>query len=211
MSRTLGLRNRQRVRLVDAPLLRRIARWALEEQFHTADYELGLHLVSAAEMARVNESFLDHNGSTDVITFDHREASGRALRLPPFSVAATVRSQAGFADGELSDPIIQGTTSPSRDLTVAATPNQGSRPAATPRIHGEIFLCLDEAVAQARQFGTDWQSELARYLLHGLLHLHGFDDLTPHARRRMKRQENRLLRLAQRQFPLRRLARPRSR
>jgi len=209
MSRTLGLRNRQRVRAVDTRLLRRIARWALEEQFHAADYELGLHLVTATEMALLNQKFLQHEGSTDVLTFDHRPAARQPPRRPPFSVAATVRSQAGFANGELSNSTVQGTRSPSRDLTVAATPSKGSRPAATLRLHGEIFLCLDDAVAQARQFGTDWQSELARYLLHGLLHLHGFDDSTPRARRRMKREENRLLRLAQRQFPLRGLARPR--
>jgi ssRNA-specific RNase YbeY (16S rRNA maturation enzyme) len=47
---------------------------------------------------------------------------------------------------------------------------------------------------------------LTRYLLHGLLHLHGFDDLTPAARRRMKREENRLLREAAREFVLSRLA-----
>jgi rRNA maturation RNase YbeY len=221
MSRILGLRNRQQVRAVDARLLRRIARWALEEQFRAADYELGLHLVTAAEMALLNQKFLQHEGSTDVLTFDHRPAARRPSHRPPFSVAATVRSQVGFVDVENTDSNIQCTSSASRDLTVAATPTasrdvtvvatprKGSRPVAIPRIHGEIFLCLDEAVAQARKFDANWQSELARYLFHGLLHLHGFDDLTPDARRRMKRQETRLLLLAQRQFPLRRLARPR--
>jgi probable rRNA maturation factor len=188
MSRILGVRNRQRVRAVDTRLLRRIARWALEEQFQAADYELGLHLVAAAEMALLNWQYLQHSGSTDVLTFDHRQ-----------NVAATVRSRAGFL-GSSKRSDVPRTSHQTRALTVAAT-------AATP-LHGEIFLCLDDAVAQARQFDTAWQSELARYLLHGLLHLHGFDDLTPAARREMKRQENRLLRLAERQFPLRRLARP---
>jgi rRNA maturation RNase YbeY len=205
MSRILGLRNRQRVRLVDTRLLRRIVRWALEEQFHAADYELGLHLVTAAEIALVNKSFLDHEGSTDVITFDHRGPDGS--RPSALGVAATVRSQAGLTDNDISDSNIPTTTSGSCDLKVAAT--KGVCPAATPRMHGEIFLCIDEAVGQARRFDTGWQSELARYLFHGLLHLHGFDDSTSHARRRMKREENRLLRLAKRQFPIRRLARPR--
>jgi probable rRNA maturation factor len=187
MNRILGLRNRQRVRAVDTRLLRRIARWALEEQFHAADYELGLHLVSAVAMTRVNESFLDHEGSTDVITFDHREAERRA---PARRASSAGLRRAGYR----------------RSVPLRA---RRVRTNSEHSLHGEIFLCLDEAVAQARLFDTDWQSELARYLLHGLLHLHGFDDLTPRARRRMKRQENRLLRLAQRQFPLRRLARPR--
>jgi probable rRNA maturation factor len=156
MSRTFALRNRQRARPVDTRLLRRIAAWALETQFHAEDYELGIHLVTTDEMAGVNKTFLNHEGSTDVITFDHCERSG------------------------------------------------------TETLHGEIFICLDDAVTQAREFGTTWQSELTRYLLHGLLHLHGFDDLTPAVRRRMKREENRLLGLAARQFPLSRLSKKKS-
>ncbi|HYV61422.1 MAG TPA: rRNA maturation RNAse YbeY, partial [Bryobacteraceae bacterium] len=65
---------------------------------------------------------------------------------------------------------------------------------------------IADAVSQARQFGVRWESELVRYLLHGLLHLDGLDDRTPVARRRMKREENRLLKLTSRQFALRDLA-----
>jgi probable rRNA maturation factor len=65
-----------------------------------------------------------------------------------------------------------------------------------------LFICLDDAVKQAREFRTTWQEELARYVIHGLLHLRGFDDLEPAARRVMKREENRLLRRAGRAFTL---------
>lgn len=69
-------------------------------------------------------------------------------------------------------------------------------------IAGEIFICVEVAVSQAREFRTTWQSEVARYLIHSLLHLCGHDDLKPAARRKMKRVENRLLRKLTRQFPL---------
>jgi probable rRNA maturation factor len=65
---------------------------------------------------------------------------------------------------------------------------------------GEIFISMDEAVAQARRFGTEWQSELIRYFIHGLLHLQGHDDRTPGPRKKMKRQENRLLKGLSRRF-----------
>lgn len=71
---------------------------------------------------------------------------------------------------------------------------------------GDIFVCADEALSQARQFGTTWQSELARYIIHAVLHLRGYDDTTPAKRRRMKREEERLLREIARRFPLRKLA-----
>ena len=48
---------------------------------------------------------------------------------------------------------------------------------------GEIFVCVDEALIQARQFRTSWQSELVRYIVHGVLHLLGHDDTDPGAPR----------------------------
>jgi rRNA maturation RNase YbeY len=77
----------------------------------------------------------------------------------------------------------------------------GRRPHAYPGcLHGEIFVCLDEAVSQARRFHTTWQSELVRYIAHGLLHLLGYNDAHPRVRRRMKRAEDALLRRLARQF-----------
>ena len=82
-----------------------------------------------------------------------------------------------------------------------------SKISADQTFHGEIYISLDAAVAQARRFRTCWQSELTRYVIHGALHLAGYDDLQAAARHRMKREEDRLLRLASATFPLRRLAR----
>ena len=62
-----------------------------------------------------------------------------------------------------------------------------------------------EAVDQARQFRTKWESELVRYLIHGVLHLCGYDDQRPADRRRMKREEDRLLKQIGRLFPIKKL------
>jgi probable rRNA maturation factor len=61
------------------------------------------------------------------------------------------------------------------------------------RLWGEICVCLDEATRQARRFHTTWQSELVRYVVHGVLHLRGYNDQKAAARRQMKREEDRLL------------------
>ena len=71
MSNVLSIRNRQRVRRVNVPLLRRLLLHLLHEHFGTREFEIGLHLVNATKMAQLNEKFLGHAGSTDVITFDH--------------------------------------------------------------------------------------------------------------------------------------------
>lgn len=74
-------------------------------------------------------------------------------------------------------------------------------------LHGELLICPAVARAQARTYRTTWQQEIARYILHGILHLRGFDDRTAAQRRVMKREEDRLLRGLARRQPLRRLHR----
>jgi probable rRNA maturation factor len=73
---------------------------------------------------------------------------------------------------------------------------------------GEVFICVDVAIMQAREFRTTWQSEVVRYIVHALLHLCGCDDLKPAARREMKRHENRLVRKLERQFKFAQVSRP---
>ena len=89
-------------------------------------------------MAHLNETYLHHQGATDVLAFDYAEATGAGLC-------------------------------------------------------GEIYLCAEVARTQAKRFRTSWQSELLRYLVHGVLHLEGYDDHVAARRRQMKREENRLL------------------
>ncbi len=62
--------------------------------------------------------------------------------------------------------------------------------------HGEIFISVETAKRHARIFGTSLASELRLYIAHGLLHLHGFDDRTQFAARKMERAQKEILRRA---------------
>jgi len=149
--------NRQKARRLNLPLVREWVGRLLEEwprprgqggakgRFR-AGGQLGVYFIHAAEMARLNEEFLGHAGSTDVITFDYQEGAGR---------------------GEW---------------------------------RGEIFVSVDDAVASAPRFRAAWQLELARYVVHGMLHLKGYDDRRPAARREMKKEENRVLKALSRRL-----------
>jgi probable rRNA maturation factor len=81
-----------------------------------------------------------------------------------------------------------------------------SDPAQPGSLTGEIFICVPEAVVQSRRFRTTWQREVVRYLVHGALHLIGYDDRSAGARRRMKAMEDRLLRRLAARFDLNLLA-----
>ena len=62
--------------------------------------------------------------------------------------------------------------------------------------HGEIFVSAETAKRHARLFGNPLVGELQLYIVHGLLHLHGFDDRTPAEARKMKSTQERILRSA---------------
>jgi probable rRNA maturation factor len=139
---------RQRARALERTQLRRVARGLLEDLLGRRSYQLGVHFIGAAEMARLNTAYLGHAGSTDVITFDHRETAG----------------------GQ--------------------------------ELYGEIFISVEDALLHARRFRVRWPWEVTRYLVHGVLHLEGFDDTAPAARRAMKRRENSLLKELSARFDL---------
>ena len=62
--------------------------------------------------------------------------------------------------------------------------------------HGEIFISVDTARRHARTFGNSLLGELKLYIVHGLLHLHGFDDQTRAEARKMKKAQEKILRSA---------------
>ena len=59
--------------------------------------------------------------------------------------------------------------------------------------HGEIFISVEMAKRQARVFGNSLVRELQLYIVHGLLHLHGFDDRTPAEARKMEEIQEKIL------------------
>lgn len=65
----------------------------------------------------------------------------------------------------------------------------------TPELEGEIAVCVDMARRQARVYRVTVAAEVLRYVIHGVLHLLGYDDHAPADRRRMRREEDRVLAL----------------
>ena len=58
---------------------------------------------------------------------------------------------------------------------------------------GEICISAEHALAYARRHDIDFSRELTLYLAHGYLHLCGFDDLDPAAKRKMRAAEKNAL------------------
>lgn len=63
------------------------------------------------------------------------------------------------------------------------------------RISGDIFISLDTVASNAEKFGTTYENELYRVIIHGVLHLCGINDKTPEERKEMEKCENEALAL----------------
>jgi probable rRNA maturation factor len=59
--------------------------------------------------------------------------------------------------------------------------------------HGEIFISAERARRNARRFGNSLARELRLYVIHGLLHLHGFDDQDEGSARKMRIVQRQIL------------------
>ena len=59
---------------------------------------------------------------------------------------------------------------------------------------GEIFISVEATRRNARQFGNSLMSEIKLCIVHGLLHLHGFDDQAPSEAHKIKVAQEKILR-----------------
>src|SRR5262249_19848198 len=119
---------------------------AVVENFSGAPRRVSVALLGDPSMERLHVEFLSEPGTTDVLSFDLRDARGRAAPGVPFEA--------------------------------------------------EIAIGIRVAEREARKRRHPPQREVDLYLIHGLLHLAGFDDHDPKDRARMRRAERRALSLA---------------
>lgn len=63
----------------------------------------------------------------------------------------------------------------------------------SPSILGEIFVCPRTAIEYADEKGKDPYLECALYVIHGILHCLGYDDIDPKDRAKMRCAEKRSL------------------
>lgn len=62
-------------------------------------------------------------------------------------------------------------------------------------ITGDIFISTDTVNTNAIQFGSEFDHELHRVMIHGVLHLCGYGDSTPAEKEKMTELENQALHL----------------
>jgi rRNA maturation RNase YbeY len=108
---------------------------SIELNFTVSNLEI--NIILSSDIHLINKSYLNHNYTTDIITFNYSN-----------------------------------------------TLNQ---------IDGEIFISIDDALYNSKKFKVTLSEELVRLVIHGILHLLGYDDQNRSDKKIMKQLENKLL------------------
>lgn len=69
-------------------------------------------------------------------------------------------------------------------------------------IFAEIFICIDKAIIEAKERNIDFADELSLYIVHGILHIVGYDDLKPKDIKEMRKAEADCMDNLKKQFAL---------
>ena len=77
---------------------------------------------------------------------------------------------------------------------LAFSQQEGEHPAPDPGLLGDVIVDVQQVRAQARDYGVTMHEEMLRVVAHGVLHLLGYDHVTPEEETRMRRAEQRCLR-----------------
>ena len=118
------------------------------------DDELSIIFVDEITIAKLNADYLNHNGPTDVITFDY-----------------------------LSEKVFPDTGNDDRTI-------------------GEIYVCCDMAENAAKQHNHGISTEIVLYIVHGILHLCGYDDVKETDINKMRSKEKEILSILNDNFEL---------
>lgn len=98
---------------------------------------LEINIITQKDILEINKSYLKHNFTTDIITFNYSDLFNE--------------------------------------------------------LDGEIFISIDDAFTNSKKFKVSLSDELVRLVIHGVLHLLGYDDQTLADKKVMKKLENKLL------------------
>jgi len=60
-------------------------------------------------------------------------------------------------------------------------------------LSGDLFISLGTVKSNSEKYGTNYEEELHRVMIHGILHLCGFNDKTPDEAKRMRQKEDEAL------------------
>ncbi len=163
MIREIDICNRQQLLAVSKQELTDALACGLQVEYVAAAV-LSVSIVDNATIHRINREYLQHDYPTDVISFPLEFRRGRASRPRNHGAPGPQSGPSGGIPDDLPGGISGGIP--------------GGLRAAGATIEGEIVVSAEMACEMAPRGHWTPLSELKLYLIHGMLHICGYDDLT---------------------------------
>jgi probable rRNA maturation factor len=165
---------------VQAAVLRALA---IEQ---VASAVLSISIVDNSAIHKINRDHLQHDYPTDVISFQLDFVSAGDLQCDD----EVENDDEDLLDEDYSEDDA-GFDPDSVDVTGCLLFTEGR--AAGAAIEGEIIASAEMAVSMATDGEWSAEAELILYIVHGLLHICGYDDLTPEEKCIMRARERAIL------------------
>ena len=181
-------------RSLEVDPLRRLTRRVAEGEDREIGY-LSIVLADHETVTRLNREYLGHDYETDVLSFPLGPEEPWELEMPEGLSDSEEPAKPG-ARGSFPGPEETGNEKVAGQTSEANRTNRGldeEKPGRVSPVRGEIYVDLDTAAERAPEFETTFEEEAARYLVHGLLHLMGYDDRDEEGQRQMRELEDRYL------------------
>ena len=146
---------------------------------------LSISIVDNSAIHVINRDHLQHDYPTDVISFQLDFVSADELRAEDEFEDETEVEEEDFSDDEEDDADNVDDAGSDELLSEGR--------AAGASIEGEIVASAEMAATMAGDGKWSAEAELILYVVHGLLHICGYDDLTPEEKCIMRARERAIL------------------
>lgn len=172
---TIEISNRQSLLDADVQRMRRTVAAVLEEE-GIAAATINIAIVDDPTIHDLNRRFLSHDEPTDVLSFVLEEGRQRPDELvggdPSGSESAGSESGGSESGGSES---------------------AGGESGGSDRLEGDVIASAETAIRLAARYDWPADDELLLYVVHGMLHLVGYDDRDPASRAEMRGREQHYL------------------
>lgn len=173
----LEIINLQKFYPIDKGIIKKVIKTILKDE--KKDAELSIIFIDNKGIREINKTFLKHDYATDVLSFVYHETSFKN----------TIAKQSRHKTTQ-SIPLQREIKKP--DKTRSRTSNE-KKFLQEEVMSGEIIISVEMAIQVAQEGGYSVEGEIILYVIHGLLHLLGYDDKQKSAAKKMHLREKELL------------------
>lgn len=176
--------NRDDTRQVDEALeasLEKAALITLETEPYRTDVEISVSFVDQEEIQALNRDYRGVDAVTDVLSF------------PLFEDDLDSYDVADYDLDDDSEEDLDDDSEYDQDDDSEDDQDEDSEGGSVPIPLGDVVICMDRVIDQAKEFGHSEEREITYLFVHSVLHLLGYDHMDEEDKREMRAREDEIM------------------